>query len=152
MATKVETTRSVAHVKHDSTRRIAQKRAMKYPPIKFTGVQAACIGRGFATAISESGYQLFACCILPEHVHLVMGVHSRPATKIIGHLKAYATRQLREEGLHPTGVPSVWARGSWTVYLDTPEDVLRATRYVENNPLREGKRKQRWSFVRAFAI
>ena len=33
----------------------------------------------------------------------------------------------------------IWAKNSWHVFLFTPSDVIRAIRYVENNPLREGK-------------
>jgi len=33
------------------------------------------------------------------------------------------------------------------VFLDTPEDVARAIAYVESNPEKEGKARQRWSFV-----
>jgi REP-associated tyrosine transposase len=150
-ATKVDTRRSVAHIPHDSTLRKSSKTAMKYPPVRFTGAQAACIGRGFSTAISASGYQLLACSILPEHVHLVITRHARPTRQIVGHLKTFASRQLRKEGLHPTDAPSVWARGCWTVYLNSGADVRRAILYVEQNPLKEKKRIQRWSFVTPFA-
>jgi hypothetical protein len=37
------------------------------------------------------------------------------------------------------------------VFVDSTEDVVRAIRYVENNPVKEGKRRQRWSFVEPFA-
>jgi hypothetical protein len=40
-----------------------------------------------------------------------------------------------------------FARGEWKVYLDTEEEVRRAIAYVEENPLKEGKRRQRWGFV-----
>jgi hypothetical protein len=58
------------------------------------------------------------------------------------------------EDVHPFGdlkekngrPPKCFARGQWKVFLD-PEDVLRAIGYVENNPVKEGKKAQRWSFV-----
>jgi hypothetical protein len=43
--------------------------------------------------------------------------------------------------------PSPWARKWWKVFLDDEEDILRAIRYVERNPRKEGKPPQRWSFV-----
>ena len=43
--------------------------------------------------------------------------------------------------------PKMWARGEWKVLLDTPGDIVRAIRYVEDNPRREGKRPQAWKFV-----
>jgi hypothetical protein len=36
------------------------------------------------------------------------------------------------------------------VFIDDPEHLAQAQRYVENNPLKEGwRRKQIWSFVDA---
>ena len=47
-ATKVETTKSVAHAKHDRAKRLAAKRRLKYDPVFFTGLQARAIASGFA--------------------------------------------------------------------------------------------------------
>ncbi|HEX4053884.1 MAG TPA: hypothetical protein VHX86_06435 [Tepidisphaeraceae bacterium] len=63
--------------------------------------------------------------------------------------------QLRKESLHPFQTvlglderwPSPWVRRCWTVFLNSPADVFRAIRYVQNNPLKEGHRRQVWSFV-----
>jgi hypothetical protein len=73
-------------------------------------------------------------------------------------LKGEATRELVRENLHPlaafptrTGrMPKAWARGLWKVFLDSEGDIRRSIRYVEKNPMREGKRPQTWSFVSAF--
>ena len=74
--------------------------------------------------------------------------------QLVIQLKSAATRQLEREGIHPMApwkregerVLKCWARGEWKVYLD-PEDVLRAIQYVEDNPLKEGKKRQNCSFV-----
>jgi hypothetical protein len=42
--------------------------------------------------------------------------------------------------------PQCFARGEWKVFLD-PEDVPEAVNYVEDNPLKEGLRRQNWNFV-----
>ena len=70
-------------------------------------------------------------------------------------MKAAATRQLIEEKLHPFGhlaadgerPPKCWVRGEWSVFLDSPEDIARCIRYVEDNPVKEGKARQTWPFV-----
>lgn len=70
-------------------------------------------------------------------------------------LKASATTELMRCGLHPfqdlpdeNGRPSkCFARGEWKVYLEQPEDLARAARYVEGNPEKEGLSKQHWPFV-----
>ena len=43
-----------------------------------------------------------------------------------------------------------FARGEWKAFLDTPEDILRAIAYVENNPIKEGLKPQKWPFVMPF--
>lgn len=72
--------------------------------------------------------------------------------------KANATGRLNREGLHPLAAfggngkspPSPWGENGWKVFLDSEEAILRAIRYVEDNPLKEGKPRQRWSFVKPF--
>jgi len=155
-ATKVDTTRSVANVSHDHDLRFAAKEALRYPPVVFTGRQALSVSKGFAQAIAESGYSIHACAIMPEHVHMVIARHERSIERIVGHLKARATQQLREDGLHPLQAfahgdqapPSPWGRRGWHVFLDNDEAIARAVQYVESNPEKEGKPPQKWSFVK----
>ena len=71
-ATKVETRQSVAAAPHDRKLRKEAKEALKYPAVIFTGVQARSIGTGFATYLKRSGVVVWACSILPDHVHLVV--------------------------------------------------------------------------------
>jgi len=157
-ATKVDTRRSVAHRAHDQSKRLATKQKLKYPPVELVGVQALAVARGFAQAIADAQYCLWACAILPDHVHAVIKRDGRHAEQIVSHLKRAASRQLREENLHPFAQyaedggspPSPWARKCWNVYLDDEADIRRAIAYVEDNPLREGKRRQNWNFVTAY--
>jgi REP element-mobilizing transposase RayT len=158
-ATTTTDRRSLARNPHDRELRRAAKKALKYSPVQFNGRQALSVAMGFKKAIEESGYIVVACSIMPDHVHMVVLRHERLAERIIGHLKARATQQLLGDGLHPFAqhrdaqdrVPSVWAQHGWKVFLDDIEDILRAIRYVANNPLKEGKPKQHWSFVTPFS-
>ena len=157
-ATKVNTRRSVAARPHDYRKRQEAKKALQYPPVLFTGKQALAVGVGFKRAITESQYVVHTCSILPEHVHLVVARHKHRGEQIVGHLKGRATQQLTAEGIHPLSdyrqrdgtVPSPWARKSWTVFLHTDDEIRRAIRYVEQNPVKDGKPKQQWSFVVPF--
>jgi hypothetical protein len=157
-ATKVTTRRSVASLEHDHELRRTAKLALKYPAVYFTGVQARAIGCGFYTAVQESDYVIYACSILPEHGHLVLGPHDRRVQRIVGHLKARATQQLSRDGLHPLGnfrekdgtVPSPWGRNCWKVFLYDERHLRNAITYVEGNPQKEGKPRQRWSCVREY--
>ena len=73
-ATKTSTTKSVAYTEHDQRLRREAKKALKYSPVLFSGLQAR------------------------------------------------------------------------------DEDFARAIAYVEQNPLKEGKPRQRWSFITPFAV
>jgi len=154
-ATTIRTRRSVAAKPHDRALREAAKRSLKYPPVHFDGHQALSIAAGFASAVSECGYPVFACSILPEHVHIVVARCGRPIERIVAHWKAKATAQLSRDGRHPLAsftdrrgsAPTPWAAKCWKTFLEADEDVRRAVRYVERNPVKEGKRPQQWRFV-----
>ena len=126
--------------------------------ISFTGQQALAIAEGFGKWAATSGAKILACAILPEHVHLVVARHRFPIEQVANLLKGRATKSLSKAGLHPfqsqpypNGIlPSPWGHKFWKVFLTTDEDIWRAIRYVENNPLKEGKRRQQWPFVVSF--
>lgn len=151
-ATKVDTRRSVAHVEHDRLARLAAKHAMQYPPVVISGQQALAVASGFQRAALEAGYPIHACAILPEHVHLVLGSNARSVRTIVGHLKSRATRELKASGLWPEDGRLVWGAHGWNVWLESHCDVIRAVKYVELNPEKEGKRRQAWRFVVPFDV
>ncbi len=157
-ATKVDTHRSVAAKPHDRRLRLAAKKSLKYPAVEFTGLQAKSIGTGFWRYVQRSGVVVWACSILPDHVHLVVRRHSYKAEIMMQQFKGNATAQLNRDKRHPLSAfavpvkraPSPWGERGWKVFLDSEEDIWRAIRYVENNPLKEGKPRQTWSFVSKF--
>ena len=154
-ATKVSTTRSVASVPHDRALRKAAKKALIHPQVFFDGTQALTIAKGFARVAREVDLPVHACSILPTHSHLVLGAHRTPYHLLAGRLKSTATRSLREQGIDPmsgrldgSGNPqSPWGSKLWKVYIDNETHLRQAIRYVEQNPLKEGKPVQHWSFV-----
>jgi REP element-mobilizing transposase RayT len=138
--------------------RVAAEAALVYPSVHFDGMQARAVGRGFANAVAKSGFTIWACSILPEHVHLVIARHTYAAEQICNLLKGAATKALKAESLHPLAkydvrgkTPSPWAEKQWIVFLDTEEAIEAAIDYVEDNPTKEGKPRQSWSFVTPFA-
>jgi REP element-mobilizing transposase RayT len=159
-ATKVETRASVARRPHDRAARLAAKEALTYPAVHLTGVQARAVAHGFAASAHKGDVTVLACTILPEHVHLVLARHRVKVEWIVNQMKAAATRQLLEERLHPFAawqgpdgrVPMCWAAKLWKVYLNSEEAVARAVAYVEENPVKEGKRRQNWKFVTRLCV
>ncbi|MHC4662423.1 MAG: transposase [Planctomycetota bacterium] len=148
-ATKTDTTRSVARVEHDRNMRLRAKKNLKYPAVRFSSGQIRAIANGFQKAKAENGYIIHACAILPDHVHVVARRHKRRIEKVVAHLKSKASRSLTSSGLR-TGKAPVWARGSWHVYLNSRDDIIRSIKYVTNNPGREGRSPQKWEFVDSF--
>jgi REP element-mobilizing transposase RayT len=154
-ATTVEFTRFVARDSHDRRLRLAAKLAMKYPEVVFTGKQALAVGQGFKWRAKKSGYTIHACAIMPKHAHLVIARHNYRIEQVVRLLRQSATASLLAADLHPFAdrrnekgrLPSVWGQDFWKVFLFEPEDVERATRYTENNPVRDGLPPQKWSFV-----
>lgn len=157
-ATKVYTRRSSAQDPHDHSLRQEAKLALKYPPVQFTGLQARAVARGFTRYIDHSNLTVWACSILPDHVHLVYYRTNRLAERIVNQLKGAATKQITAEGIHPFAeharqdgrIPKMWARGLCKVFLNSEGAILRAIEYVEQNPVIAGKRVQDWNFVLPF--
>ena len=157
-ATTTDERCSVARRSHDRELRLATKRELKRPAVKFTGVQALAVGRGFRNYVRKSGLCVWACSILPEHVHLVVGRFRLDIEQVVVQLKAAATRELVAENIHPFAElarpgkrpPKCWSRGEWSVFLESADDISRSIRYVENNPVKDGKPRQQWTFVTPF--
>jgi REP element-mobilizing transposase RayT len=157
-ATKTTERHSVAHRGHDRELRRHAKRALAQKPVRFTGVQARAIGRGFKTFFARTSIPVYACSILPDHIHLVIGKTRYNLDQLVIQLKGAAVRQMIAEERHPFldrpdrrgRLPKCFVRGYWKVYLD-PEAVDRSINYVEQNPTKLGMRKQRLSFVTEYS-
>ncbi len=91
---------------------------------------------------------MYACSILPEHVHLVVGRHHYDVEQVVRVMKQSATEELTKDRRHPLAVyrdregklPMPWARKCWHVFLEDDADVARAVTYVERHPMKEGLR------------
>ncbi|HEX3870406.1 MAG TPA: transposase [Pirellulales bacterium] len=149
------TRRSRAALPHDRATRLAAKETLKYPPARFTGVQAKCIADAIAQDVRKYGLPVYAAAFMPDHVHLVIPRQSQSAEAWVGYFKRAASKALRVAGLHPMAdcrdargrLPSVWADHGWKVFLFSPEDFLAAIEYVEKNPIVAGLKAQRWSWI-----
>jgi REP element-mobilizing transposase RayT len=143
LATKTNTRRSVAGKGHDQAFRRAAKASLKRAPIQLSGPRARDAARGMSEYLQEAGVAVWAFSILPSHVHLVTASHRLRIESIINQIKGRATRYMQIE--------RPWARKSWNVFLNSPTDIERAIRYVENNPVKERLPRQRWHFIKPFS-
>jgi len=153
-ATKTSDPRSLARKEHDSAQRRATKKLLPRAALRFNDTQVRAIGRGFAAYLKESNDLVWACSVMPDHMHMVTGRLSIPAKQLVVQLKGAAIRQLIKEGCHSFAderdtsgkLPKCFVRGQWIVYLE-PGEVSRTINYVQQNPIRAGMKSQRWSFV-----
>ena len=154
-ATRTQERRSLARDSHDIRKRLEAKKHLVRPDVAFTGVQALTIANGFADYARRVGLIIYACSILPKHVHLVIARHTCSIEQVSRRLKQAATTALLDANLHPfqneryadRRCPSPWTRKEWSVFLDSPRDIVRAVEYTNRNPEHEGRPRQRWSFV-----
>ena len=156
-ATKVHSRRSLAHTPHDHALRLAAKKSLKYPPVSFTGHQAVHIANAIAQICNNFNVSIFACSILPEHIHLVLGPTTYRIPYLVNQMKGKATAQFIESNSHPLATfayagapPTPWARNCWKHFLYSRQAVLDAIHYVRCNPVKEGKRAQHWKFIAPF--
>jgi REP element-mobilizing transposase RayT len=154
-ANPVESRRSVARQPFDPQIRKLARAALRYPHVELNGLQARSVGLGFRDEIERYGGVVYACAILPDHFHLVLGPHDYDIRRFVGRLKGAATKRLRADGLHPLAdyplangsLPSPWARLPWVVYAWTEKDLCRSIWYVGDNPDRQRLPRQQWTFV-----
>ena len=139
-----------------SPERSALKRSLKFPAVRLSGQQALAVAQGFARGASDMELRFAACAIMPDHIHMVLTRQEMAIERVLIRLKSEATRSLVQQGIHPLAKfadqegrpPKCFSRGAWTSYLNAESDVRSAIHYVEQNPIREGLKPQRWSFVK----
>jgi REP element-mobilizing transposase RayT len=154
-ATKTTETRSVAHQPHDTSLRLTAKKVLDRPSVVFTYEQRNVIGQVFGNYFAKAGINVWACAVMPDHVHLVFATHRLKPEAIVNKLKGGATNGLVNAGIHPFQhlkpsdgpPPKCFAQGEWVIFLDV-EDVAWHVEYVENNPIKAGLPRQQWEFAR----
>jgi REP element-mobilizing transposase RayT len=83
----------------------------------------------------DAGARGYAYCLMPDHVHLLIGVGNRKGlSTIVGGWKSlcYRTRRRRGRG------ESFWQRSFYDHALRREEDLRLVARYILENPVRAG--------------
>ena len=144
VATTVTTRRSLAKRSYDRQKKSYLVDEPAFDPVIFTGAQARLVGM----SLQRVPYPIYALAVMKNHTHIVHGRTDRDVRRAVGHMKAEATRLLRRHGHFIDHSP--WADHGWNVYLDSVQDVERAIAYTNDNPMRDGMRKQVWQCVMPF--
>ncbi|HWL93642.1 MAG TPA: transposase [Phycisphaerae bacterium] len=151
-ARTVSTRRSVAEDRHDHRLRTVAKHSLKRSSSFSPACKPGPSGGAFSRRCEHIDFQIWACSIMPDHVHVVVGRSGLKIEEVSSLLKSGASRRLVSESFlnarrNDGRIPSVWAEGEWKTYLSTPRQVLRAIDHVQQNPVEAGLKPQRWSFV-----
>ena len=80
---------------------------------------------------------------MPDHVHVLIRRHRDRAEEMISTLQensCIAMGTLRHG--HP-----IWGGPGWKVFLETPDDIRRTIRYIQDNPPKRRLPAQSWTFV-----
>ena len=157
-ATKVTGEQSVAKSEHDAELRREAKKSLKYKPVRLTGRQAKAIAEAFGALAATKGWKIYACAIMPDHIHLVIGSAKDSVERMMNLLKGAATRRLLQLAIHPfqheldqqARTPKMFSRGGRHRFLRDAQTVRGRIKYVNDNPEEIGLPRQHWSFVIPF--
>jgi REP element-mobilizing transposase RayT len=74
----------------------------------------------------------YACCLMPDHLHLLISPVTGNLVDIISAWKRYGSNRIRRLGLSG----KCWQRGFYDHALRTEENLYTAAEYIVNNPVR----------------
>ena len=84
--------------------------------------------------VARKQLTVFAGCLMPEHLHLVIATHGQNLIDVMGAIKSLTTRDWWKHG----GVKEVWQRSFHDEGLRIPDAFERAMAYVVLNPQEAG--------------
>jgi REP element-mobilizing transposase RayT len=82
----------------------------------------------------KKGMTLYAYCLMPDHLHLLLGVRDGDLVRLIGSWKSYAANLLREHGV----AGPCWQRSFYDHALRAEEEIRVTAEYIVMNPVRLG--------------
>ena len=122
---------------------------LEFAQVSFTSEEVDQIALAFSREIEAQRYTCYACAIMLDHVHLLIRKHKHAAEEITRNLQRSSHLNLRESGRFDWEHP-IWGGPGWKVFLDSPEDIRRTIRYIEQNPVKIGLPVQQWAFVKEY--
>jgi REP element-mobilizing transposase RayT len=88
-------------------------------------------------------YDLFAWCVMSNHVHVLLTPHWE-LSKVTQRIKGYTAHQIN--GLHNARGRAFWQDESYDHWSRDEEEMFRIIHYIENNPIAAGlcQRAEEW--------
>lgn len=121
---------------------------LNFPVFWIDEAKARAIAGAIEETIRERRYTCYACAVCSNHAHVVIRTHRDKSQTIWENFAEAIRARLRvrfSDQISPHH-PVISSR-PYKVFLYTPEDVWRRIRYVEENPVKEGRPRQHWEFV-----
>jgi len=126
---------------------------LRFPLLEFTDAEIADLGNAMGDCMAATGYTCYACALMLDHVHVLVRRHKHRHDEIASQLQTATRIAMQtlhadrwrgpdEDQAHP-----IWGGPGWTVFLDSPHDIRRTIRYIENNPAKLRRPPRRWPFV-----
>lgn len=119
---------------------------LKFERLSFDAMWRKRVADAFGEIIASQRYTVYACAVMPDHVHLLIRKHRDSSEQMIETLQRESRLRLSMTPSIPPGHP-IWAHGGWKVFLDHPDEVRRTIRYIAGNPASSGLPAQSWPFV-----
>jgi REP element-mobilizing transposase RayT len=112
---------------------------MEQPPFLLHARARAVVRAAIRDHCAHAGWALGALHVGRNHLHVVVSGDA-PPDRMMGQMKSWATRYLREAAIVDDG-RTVWARHGSTVPLRTGDAVVAACRYVIEG---QGAQREPW--------
>lgn len=122
------------------------KGVLRYELRTFVESEIEVVACSSRETLKRRRYTCYACALMPDHVHMVIRRHRDHAEDMIEHLQNDSRLALLDAKYRESNHP-VWGGPGWKVFLDTPDDIRRTIRYVEENPIKIRWPVQQWDFV-----
>lgn len=115
-------------IEPNSDRKHDYASAMKSLAVTLTTSARQVVEKAIRDHCAIRNWELPAVNVRTTHVHCVVGYHGTRPEIVMGQLKSWATRRLRDANLHGPG--PCWTREGSTRYLFSDRDVADAVTYV----------------------
>jgi REP element-mobilizing transposase RayT len=119
---------------------------LKHALLALSEEEIQAVGEAFATLICQRNYTCYGCAVMPDHVHLLIRKHRDQAEAMIAQLQDASRARVLGLGRRTPDHP-VWGGPGWKVFLSSRDDIARTVRYIQENPPKAGRPRQRWPFV-----
>ena len=108
----------------------------------------------------RKGLEIYGWCVMTSHIHMIVGTRERPLEKIIGEMKSYTSKSLRDEITNHPGESrkewilwlmnragmknsnnndwQLWIQHNHPIELRTKEMFYQKLEYIHQNPVKAG--------------